>query len=129
MSKRRLLRDNMIADDLKGFEDFIEAQPDEARFLPKPPPSTAMKKEANFENLTFLQNDSSRLTKIKDLLSNKLPFSEKFSNSEKIIKEQQREIVLLRKQLFQVADRPNSPYRRSLKELFDGFFGTPPAGD
>ena len=56
-------------EDLKGFEEFIEGESDRT-FMGKGHPS---KKEVSFEHFTFLTNDSDRLIKLKNLLTEKLP--------------------------------------------------------
>lgn len=123
MNKKNLLK-SMPAEEFKGFEEFIESQNDDTNFLPRP---TGTKKETTFENLTFLSNDSSRLTKLKNLLSNKLPFAEKYNQAEALIREQRKEVLALQKELFEICDRPDSAYRKSMGEIFNSFFGPPPA--
>ncbi len=121
MDKKRLIK-NLEADDLKGFEEFIEGQPSDTNFLPRGVGGGTKKNDSNFEHFTFLTNDSVRLTKIKELLSEKLPFSAKFNQSEKLISEQKNEIKLMQKKLFEFCDNKNSPYRKSLSEIMDSFF-------
>lgn len=123
MDKKRLIK-NLETEDLKGFEEFIEGQPSESTFLPKGV-GGAPKKETGFEHFTFLTNDSERLTKLKYLLTEKLPFTARFDQSAKLIQEQKEELDLLKQKLFDVGDKVGSPYRRSLKEIFDSFFEPP----
>lgn len=121
MDKKRLIK-NLEADDLKGFEEFIEGQPNETNFLPRGVGGGTKKNDSNFEHFTFLTNDSARLTKVKELLSEKLPFSSKFDQSEKLISEQKKEIKQMQQKLFEFCDNKNSPYRKSLSEIMDSFF-------
>ena len=123
MDKKRLIK-NMEPEDLKGFEEFIEGQPSDANFLPKGV-GGAKKDVAGFEHFTFLTNDSERLTKLKSLLSEKLPFSARFDQSAKLIQEQKDELELLKKKLFEVCDKEGSPYRKSISEVFNNFFEPP----
>lgn len=109
-----------LPDDLKGFEEFIESQPQDSSFLPKIP-----KKEVSFEHFTFLTNDSERLLKIKDLMTQKLPFAYKFEQGEKLIEEQKQEMKVLQARLFELCDMKGSSYRKSLSEVFDAFFAPP----
>lgn len=120
MDKKRLVK-NLPQEDLKGFEEFIEGQPDDSSFLPKP----TAKKEVSFEHFTFLTNDSTRLNKIKDLMMDKVPFAHKYQQGDHLIKAQQNEIVLLRKHLFEICNKPDSAYRKSIKEIFDSFYAPP----
>lgn len=107
-------------EDLRGFEEFIESQPNDSSFLPKLP-----KKEVSFEHFTFLTNDSDRLLKIKDLMTQKLPFAYKFEQGEKLVGEQQQEIKIMKARLLELCDLKGSPYRKSLSEVFDEFFQPP----
>ena len=123
MDKKKLK--NLEQDDIKGFEEFIEGQLQDTSFLPKGAGGSSKKNESGFEHFTFLTNDAERLSKLKSLLSEKLPFSSKFDQSAKLIKDQKEEISLLRKNLFQLLDEQGSPYRKSLSEVFDSFFEPP----
>jgi len=123
MDKKRLVK-SLEPEDLKGFEEFIEGQPTDASFLPKGV-GGAKKEVAGFEHFTFLTNDSVRLTKLKFLLSEKLPFSARFDQSGKLIQEQKEEIELLKRKMFEVCDKAGSPYRKSVSEIFNSFFEPP----
>jgi hypothetical protein len=104
-------------EDLRGFEEFIDSHPNDSSFLPKLP-----KKEVSFEHFTFLTNDSDRLLKIKDLMTQKLPFAYKFEQGEKLVNEQFAEIKVMKERLFDLCDTKGSPYRKSLSDVFDAFF-------
>lgn len=121
MDKKRLIK-SLEPDDLKGFEEFIEGQPQDTNFLPRGVGGGSKKSETSFEHFTFLTNDSIRLTKVKQLLSEKLPFSAKFDQSDKLINEQKEELEMIRQKLFEVCDSKDSAYRKSLQEIFDPFF-------
>ena len=118
MDKKR--PSQQLPEDLKGFEEFIEGQGDDSNFLPKQP-----KKEVSFEHFTFLTNDSMRLTKLKDLLMEKVPFASRFEQGEKLMIEQNKEIELLKNRLFDQCQKIDSSYRQSLTEIFDAFFSPP----
>jgi hypothetical protein len=126
MDKKRLLKSS-DSEDLKGFEEFIEGQSSDASFLPKGVGGGSKKNEAGFEHFTFLTNDSDRLMKLTNLLNQKLPFSAKFDQSAKLIKEQKDEIELLKKRLLEVCEEKDSPYKKSLREIFNSFFEPPKA--
>jgi hypothetical protein len=108
-------------DDVRGFEEFIEGQSSDKSFMPKAVGGTK-KVESGFEHFTFLKNDAERLTKLKLLLSEKLPFSEKFDQSAKLIKVQQEELDMTKQDLFNLCDKENSPYRKSISDIFNSFF-------
>ena len=86
-----------LPDDLRGFEEFIdEHSQDSTSFLPK-----VAKKEASFEHFTFLTNDSVRLFKIKNMMTQKLPFSIKFEQGEKLLMGQEQELRAIKGRIFE----------------------------
>lgn len=121
MDKKKLIK---VApqEDLQGFEEFIESQPKDTNFLPRP---TNNKKESSFEYFEFLTTDSQRLLKIKNLFSQKLPFMTKYHQAQVLIKQQKAEINLIKNNLFLVSDKKDSLYRKSLRDVFDNYFEPP----
>ena len=119
MDKKRLVK-TLPPDDMKGFEEFIDGQPSDSSFLPK-----QNKKEVSFEHFTFLTNDATRLSKLKDLLMEKIPFATTYEQGDQLIKDQLTETTLLKKHLFELCNKPGSAYRKSMQELFDSFFEPP----
>lgn len=113
---------NEEENDLSGFQEFIESQKGDMPFLPRGVGGGKRKQEQNFNNLTFLTNDRSRLTKLRLLLNEKINFIAKFKQSEELLKLQDLEINELREKIYDVSDVEESPYRKSLREIFDGFF-------
>jgi hypothetical protein len=109
-------------DDIKGFEEFIEGQHNDARFLPKGVGHSTKKNESGFEHFTFLTNDAERLSRLKILLGEKLPFSARFDQADKLIKEQKEELKVIKEKIFEISDRPDSPYRKTLREIFDSYY-------
>jgi hypothetical protein len=122
---KKNIRKSTEEEDLKGFEEFIQGQSEGNNFLPRGVGTGAKKNEAGFEHFTFLSNDMLRLTKLKKLLGSSLPFSAKFDQVPKLTKDQKEEIELLRKKIFEQSDKIGSPYRKSLSEIFNGFFSPP----
>ena len=116
MDKKKLVK-TMPPQDLKGFQEFIDGQPANSNFLPRP-----AKKEASFEHFTFLSNDSARLEKLKDLLMDKIPFSARYQQGQKLLDDQRIELKRLRKTIFELSNKPNSAYRKSCAEIFNSFF-------
>jgi hypothetical protein len=121
MDKKKLIK-SLESEDIKGFEEFIEGQPNDTSFLPKGVGNSAKKNESGFEHFTFLSNDAERLSRLKVLLVEKLPFSARFDQGDKLIKEQREELEVIKKRLFEVSDKRDSPFRKSLREVFDSFF-------
>ncbi len=104
-------------EDLKGFEDFMEGQNDEVGQL------KVQKRDGNFESYNFLENDSKRLNKVKNMMSQKIPFLSKYDQSSRLILEQKIEIEMLKNHLNEIFKLESSGYQKSLKEVFDSYFG------
>lgn len=121
MDKKKLIK-SAPSEDLKGFEEFIEGQPQDTNFLPRGV-GGGSKRETNFEHFTFLTNDSTRLARLRSLLAEKIPFAGKHPQGEKLLTTQLKDIALIKKKIFDESNKPDSAYRKSLGELFDGFFG------
>lgn len=121
MDKKKIVK-TLPEEDLRGFEEFIDGSADDSNFLPK---GIGGKKDVSFEHFTFLTNDSERLFKIKSLLSEKMPFMTKYSQAKELIREQLEENDVLREKIFEISDKPQSNYRKSLADVFDGFFNPP----
>jgi hypothetical protein len=110
-------------DDLKGFEDFIkEAPATDSGTTIKGASGISKKNDSNFENYTFLTNDADRIHKLNDLLKGKMDFLTRFDQSEKIIQRQKKDIMEIKEKIFLISDKEQSPYRKSLSEVFDTFF-------
>ncbi len=103
-------------DDLRGFHEFIEGQSDQNVTL------KAHKKDLTHEQVTFLTNDSLRLTKIKNLLTSKLPFATQYNQGEVLIKKAREEASITKQKLFNLFSRPDSGYQKSISAIFDSYF-------
>jgi hypothetical protein len=112
-----------LPEDLKGFEEFMEGQPTDGYFLPRGI-GGGIKKEVSFEHFTFLTNDGERLQNLKLLLSSKIPFSRKYEQGKKLMDEEREEVRHFRSELFEQQNKKDSPYRKSISEIFGNFFGT-----
>ena len=120
MDKKRIPKIDS-EEDIKGFEEYIEGQAKETRFLPRQTVSLT-KKETAFEHLTFLATDAERLNRINKMLGDKLPFTKKFNQGMAIIKHQRDEVTQLKAKIFGISDQVDSNYRKSLNEVFNSFF-------
>jgi hypothetical protein len=121
--KKKLSPDQM--EKLRGFEDLIqETSSPKDKIQGKGIVSNNKNNDTNFENYTFLMNDSERIHKLNDLFKEKLPFQSRFDQSDKIIEKQKNDIHELKEKIFSISDKSNSPYRKSLSEIFDSFFIT-----
>lgn len=124
MDKKKNIK-SLESEDLKGFEEFIENQSSEGNFLPRGVGGSSKKSETGFEHFTFLTNDAERLTKLKNLLTERLPFSTKFDQGPRLIKDQRDEIEVQKRKIFELSDIEGSSYRKSLSEIFNSFFEPP----
>lgn len=118
MDKKKLIK-STSPDDIKGFEEFIESQPNDASFLLKAPQT---KKEVSFEYFTFLTNDAYRLKKVNRLVSEKLPFMRHHEQGLTLLSRQQEEVDRVRKSVVTLLKSPQSSFHQSLKDIFDSFF-------
>jgi hypothetical protein len=110
---------DISVDDLKGFEEFIEGEKDTS-FL-----SRNIKKDKPVEHITFINYDSSRLERIRDLCTEKIPLAKKYEQGQKLLEIQEYETQLMKKKLIEIINKPGSSYRKSLQEIFDSFFQPP----
>ena len=117
MDNKRVLK-NLPEDEVKGFEEFIEGQPDDSGFS-----SRNSKKDTSIEHFTFLTNDSMRLMKIKELVTEKMPFSHKHEQGQELVNGLEAEKVILKKNLFDFFKQSQSGYQKSVGEIFNSFFG------
>jgi hypothetical protein len=122
MDKKRNIK-NLPQEDIKGFEEFIEGQPEDDHFLPRG--NASAKKEVSFEHFTFLTNDSQRLHKLKDVLMHKIPFASRFEQGQYLVNQQENELQVLRKHIYEQSQKTDSPFRKSLGEIFNNFFEPP----
>jgi hypothetical protein len=125
MDKKKIVK-IVPQEELQGFEEFIDSQSKDSTFLPRP---AGAKKENSFEHFEFLTTDSQRLVKVKNLFSRKLPFITKYNQAQILIKQQKAEISFIKNNLFMVSDKQDSLYRKSLRDVFDGYFEPPKNND
>ena len=104
---------------MKGFEEFMEGEADKS-FMGRQNGGT--KKDTNFEHFTFLTSDAERLARIKNLLTEKMPFAHRYEQGKQLLKDQKTEVNELRTKIFSLSNKPESPYRKSMGEIFDSYF-------
>jgi hypothetical protein len=117
MDNKRVLK-NLPEEEVKGFEEFIEGQPDDSGY-----PARNPKKDTSIEHFTFLTNDSMRLMKIKELIAEKMPFATKHEQGQQLINGLEAEKSILKKNLFELFKQSQSGYQKSVGEIFNSFFG------
>jgi hypothetical protein len=105
-----------VSVDLKGFEEFIEAQGDD--FIA----NKNQKKETPAENITFLMNETERLRRQKRLFNDQMRMIQIYDQSDELINEARTEIEILRNQIWRISSKENSPFQNSMSSIFDPFF-------
>lgn len=116
MDNKRGIKD--LPEDVKGFEEFIEGQPEESGLSGR-----TSKKDTSIEHFTFLTNDSLRLLKIKEMITEKLPFAAEHEQGPLLVKNLEEEKVISKKNLIEIFKAPHSGYQKSIGEIFNSFFG------
>ena len=117
MDKKKLLNPKN-ADDLKGFEEFIDSVSDG-------PVQDKNPKSVGGEALSFILNDNVRLKKLSRLVSDQLPLAKDHSQGERIIEHQRNLNRQLKNQLYSQLKEPDSTLQKSLTNLWDNFFNSP----
>lgn len=117
MDKKKLLN-SKNADDLKGFEDFIESVSDG-------PVQEKNPKSVGGEALSFILNDNIRLKKISRLVSDQLPLAKNHSQGERIIEHQRNLNQQLKNKLHAILNEPDSTLQKSLSQMWNNFFNNP----
>jgi hypothetical protein len=110
-------------DDFRGFKEFIESETDKS-FLYKKTHISDKKNDKGFEHLTFLTNDSIRIQKLKKLLTEKIPFSIKYNQSQTLTSLTEEQIKQMKSELFTLCEQEESHYRASLRKLFNNLYGS-----
>lgn len=116
MDKKKLLNPKN-ADDLKGFEDFLEGVTESSGPDKNP-------KSAGGEALSFILNDNTRLKKLSGLVSDQLPLAQHHSQGDRIIEHQRNLNRQLKHQLFAQLNPADSTLQKSLSEVWDRFFNS-----
>jgi hypothetical protein len=111
--------------DLRGFQEFLDVQKENTTFLPRGISGSVRKQTINFNNISFLSNDRSRLMRMKTFFSERINFIARYDQSDKLINDQASELKELKQAIFEISDEADSSYRKSLREVFDGFFKKP----
>jgi hypothetical protein len=104
--------------EIKGFEDFVREMDIKIPTLN----DKKNQKESNYEGLTLLKNDETRLTKMKNLLTVKLPLADRYDQSSAILNEQTQQLEELKKELFLMSEKGESGFKKSLGEIIDEYF-------
>lgn len=104
-------------DDLIGFKDFIDHEAKQS--APK-----ASRRDNDFELITFLEQDSIRLTKHIEAFEEKVYVIKNFPQEEKLLAQQERILKAKKETMLGLCSRNDSPLILNLSELFQIFFNS-----
>ena len=100
-----------VPEDLIGFKEFIEYEEK------KSPSLKGRVNGSNFDLLSFLENESIRLSKTIDLCEEQSYHLKKYSQVPPILSKQEQIINKNRQILMELLSRKDSPLTKNLKEL------------
>jgi hypothetical protein len=106
-----------LADDLKGFEEFLDAIGGQLDKIPENIP-----KHSAVEHLNFLINDHFRLRKINNFLTQKLSNTKNYSQTEKLISLLNSQNIEIKTELFKFIDPENSSFHKNMTSFWDSLF-------
>jgi hypothetical protein len=106
-------------DDLIGFRDFLEHKVEKSSIE-----QTNTKRLNDFELVTFLDQDSKRLSKLLELYEEKTYVIKNFPQDINLISKQSVVLIEQKAQLIPLLLRPDAPVHKNLAELFNEFFNS-----
>lgn len=105
-------------DDLIGFKEFLEGQ--DTSFMKRSPQSK--RKDADFELVTFLEQESKRITKHIEIFEEKVYLMKNYSQNPNLNIEAESENIRQRIETIELCKRENSPLFKNFSEIFRQFF-------
>jgi hypothetical protein len=109
---------NKEDDDLIGFKDFIDGE--DKPFLQNAPQKK--RKDADFELVTFLEQESKRIGKHIEIFEEKVFVMKNYSQNPNLNIEAETENIQKRVETIELCKHPKSPLFMNLAELFNQFF-------
>lgn len=116
-TKKRILS-QIKKEDLQGFEEFIDGIEDS--FYARS--SSSRSKDSSPEMLTYLENDSKRLTKIHQFFHQKFQNSIKHPSTESLVIKQKQLNERFRESLVKRVENLNSTFQKNLERIFNAHF-------
>jgi hypothetical protein len=104
-------------DDLSGFSELL----DNKKQAPKRKTSSSSKVET-YELLTFIEDETNRLSKLCDFFDSKLKNSVQYSQTDEVIKRQNQHNRRLKDKLKNELEGKDSEFTKNLAHLFDSHF-------
>lgn len=105
-------------DDLIGFRDFIDFESEKKTSRPNP------KRYNDFELMTFLEQDSRRITQHIETFEEKVYMIKNYPQDIKLITEQELEVAEKKGTVISYLTRNDSPLIINLSDIFNNFFNS-----
>lgn len=105
-------------DDLIGFRDFLDHEQE------KTSQKNVKKRDTDFELITFLEQDSKRITKHLETFEEKVYVLKNYPQDIKLISDQDFEVTKSKVKVMTNLNRNDSPLFINLAELFRNFFNS-----
>lgn len=108
---------------LKGFEDVFEdyVESEEYKELTRREGEN-FKKAEPYELQYFLEQENARLTALENFFTKKIPLKKNFSQTEKLIHQQQERKTLIKERLNQELKKLDSTIQKNLSHIFNSHF-------
>ena len=103
-------------DEVIGFRDFIEHE-NQKKHSGKSP-----KRQNDFELLTFLDQESRRLSKQIDLFEEKVYIIKNFPQDVELLRKKEVELSAKKEKIVRLLQRKDSPLIKHLAEIFKSYF-------
>lgn len=106
---------NKSNDDMIGFKDFIENDKSTNK-------RSSNQRIKDFELMTFLEQESKRLTKHIEMLEEKVYVIKNFSQGEKLLRDQERKLAESKKKLIEMIKKKDSSFMKQMNSTFREYF-------
>lgn len=113
-----MAKKNNFQEDMIGFKDFMDDEPQKKTTRAKRDTSSG------HELLTFLERESTRLSKVLDLCEEKTFNLKKYPQSDKIVEEIEQSLITARKDVIKRMSAITSPLTKNLNELLNSHFNS-----
>lgn len=107
-----------VDDDLIGFRDFLDGQPQ------KSSPKVPNNRYSDFELITFLEQDSKRITKHIETFEEKVYMIKHYPQDIKLITDQEIQVASKKGETIELLSRKESPLYINFSEIYKSFFNS-----
>lgn len=108
---------NNDEDDLIGFRDFLEGEQTESKKK-----SNTIRKKNDFELVTFLEQDSKRISNLIETFEEKVYVMKNYSQDPALNIESEHELIQSKAAALSLNLRSDAPIYKNLAEVFHNFF-------